>query len=224
MKQQSIILPILTCLLLGTPSTAQSEDVGLVEPVQRIDLRMADLKPVDAFTGDATALSTSLRSVQYGLQQSSNFEQLMQSGMHGDRYYRQAGGLYAMFPNSTYQATKSGYVPTIAPGTVFHIGGLPPADVVITRTPDPSRIAADPLSPQMRADRHDVRDQEGIASSGPQPVVEATAVPVEPVRIRFITDEDYRRRTVMSLVWRSIEASLPEPSQAARGPLPSDSK
>ena len=224
MNHSCTIFTLLGCLLWSATAGAQSQVVDGTEPLQQVDLRTADLKPVEAFTGDSTALSTSLRTVQYGLQQSADFEQLMQSGMHGDKYYRQAGGLYAMFPTSTYAPTQSGYVATIAPGTVFHIGGLPPAEATIVAAPDPARLAIESIAPKVQVDRHDARDHEGVASSTQQVDVEPTPAPTEPLRIRFITDEDYRRRTMLSLVWRSIDASLPEVPQAARGPLPSGSK
>jgi hypothetical protein len=218
------IFTLFGCLLLPAVAGAQSQSTDGTVPLRQVDLRNADLKPVEAFTGDSTALSTSLRTVQYGLQQSADFEQLMQSGMHGDKYYRQAGGLYAMFPTSTYAPTRSGYVPTIAPGTVFHIGGLPPAEPTVVAIPDPARLSIESISPQVKADRHDARDLEGVASITPQVGVEPAPASDEPLRIRFITDEDYRRRTMLSLVWRSIDASLPDVPQAARGPLPSGSK
>ena len=220
----STILVSIGSLLCAGVVVAQSQAPEVVAPVQQIDLRTADLKPVEAFTGDSTVLSTSLRTVQYGLQQSADFEQLMQSGMHGNQYYRQAGGLYAMFPTSTYAPTRSGYVPTIAPGTVFHIGGLPPAEPTVTPAPDASRMTRDGLAPQVQAERHDARDREGVASLSPEIDVQEPPIRSEPLRIRFITDDDYRRSMVLSLVWRSIDASLPEIPQAARGPLPSGSK
>ena len=218
------IFASLGCLLCSAIVAAQSPASDGPAPLQQIDLRTADLKPVEAFTGDSTVLSTSLRSVQYGLQQSADFEQLMQSGMHGNQYYRQAGGLYAMFPASTYAPTRSGYVPTIAPGTVFHIGGLPPAEPIIEPTPDASRMTRNGLASELQAERHDARDHEGVASLSPEIDVQEPPARSEPLRIRFITDDDYRRSMVLSLVWRSIDASLPEIPQAARGPLPSGSK
>ncbi|MDG2291605.1 MAG: hypothetical protein P8L37_03025 [Phycisphaerales bacterium] len=190
-----------------------------VEELRPLDMRTTDMVPVDAFVGDSTVLSTSLFGIQYGLQQSAQFEQLMQSQIHGGQYVRRAGGLYAMFPASTYQPTASGYVPTIPPGTVFHIGGLPPTQAQGPSVQDPSRMSSD-----RHSHRNDYRDLEGVASS---PIVNVPVVPdaeEESVEIRFIADEAYRRRTIQSLVWRSIDRSKPTVDQAARGSSSSESK
>jgi hypothetical protein len=213
---------LLTSCLLASASTVWSQPAPapVVDALRPVDMRTAELQPVEAFVGDSTVLSKSLFAVQYGLQQSANFEQLMQSSMHGDQYVRQAAGLYAMFPVSTYLPTASGYVPTIPPGTVFHIGGLPPITVPQQRAADPSRMMAESLPI-----RHDQRDLEGVSSSVPAsnvPIVTPTAE--DPVRVRFIVDEEYRRRTMQSLIWRSIDRPKAPDDQAARGASPSESK
>jgi hypothetical protein len=76
----------------------------------------------------------------------------------------------------------------------------------------------------MRAHRNDHRDLDGVPSS---PQVNAPAVEdpvVETVEVRFIVDEAYRRRTIQSLVWRSIDRSGATADQAARGSSSSESK
>ena len=213
---------LLACCLLAPASVAWAQPVPspAVEELRPLDMRTSDLLPVDAFVADSTVLSTSLFGIQYGLQQSAQFEQLMQSQGRGGQYVRKAGGLYAMFPASTYQPTASGYVPTIPPGTVFHIGGLPPSQTQQgSNVQDPSRMATG-----MRAHRNDHRDLDGVPSS---PQVNAPAVEdpvVETVEVRFIVDEAYRRRTIQSLVWRSIDRSGATADQAARGSSSSESK
>jgi hypothetical protein len=161
---------LLACCLLTPASVAWAQPVPspAVEELRPLDMRTPDLLPVDAFVADSTVLSTSLFGIQYGLQQSAQFEQLMQSQGHGGQYVRRAGGL--------------------------------------------------------RAHRNDHRDLEGVPSS---PLVNAPAVEdsvVETVEIRFIVDEAYRRRTIQSLVWRSIDRSGATTDQAARGSSSSESK
>jgi hypothetical protein len=213
---------LLAFCLLASASTVWSQPAPapVVDALRPLDMRTSDLQPVEAFVGDSTVLSKSLYAVQYGLQQSANFEQLMQSSVHGGQYVRQAGGLYAMFPASTYLPTASGYVPTIPPGTVFHIGGLPPITIPQQQASDPSRMTSESLP-----HRHDQRDLEGVSSSLPVSDVPTATSPVEdPVCVRFIVDEEYRRQTMQSLIWRSIDRPKTSDDQAARGLSPSESK
>lgn len=229
-------------LLLTVPALGQSGgDTGL-QDLRPIDLRTADLQPVDAFVADMTVLSTSLRAVQFSLQQSYNFEQLMQSNLLGGQYVRRAGGLWTVSPTSTYMPTRSGYVPTIAPGTVFHIGNLPVAPAVGERSNEAQRhvplIDAPAIdAPAIDAARYQTRDTQGVRSFSPgqsPPVVSLSPGQSPPVvapddmdkdgNVRFLLDEDYRRQVMLSLVWRATGDEEESEDQAARGPSSPDSK
>ena len=229
-------------LLLTVPALGQSGgDTGL-QDLRPIDLRTADLQPVDAFVADMTVLSTSLRAVQFSLQQSYNFEQLMQSNLLGGQYVRRAGGLWTVSPTSTYMPTRSGYVPTIAPGTVFHIGNLPVAPAVGERSNEAQRhvplIDAPAIdAPAIDAARYQTRDTQGVRSLSPgqsPPVVSLSPGQSPPVvapddmdkdgNVRFLLDEDYRRQVMLSLVWRATGDEEESEDQAARGPSSPDSK
>ncbi|MBM43634.1 MAG: hypothetical protein CMJ36_01280 [Phycisphaerae bacterium] len=212
-------------LSLAVPVFGQSTVETDLQDLRPVDLRTTDLQPVDAFVADTSVLSTSLMAVQFSLQQSYGFEQLMRSDALGGQYVRRAGGLWSVSPSSTYMPTRSGYVPTIAPGTVFHIGDLPrqaPGGEtgLQARTEDPSME-----SPAVDAARLVVRDTEGIRSLSRAQAPPAVAEEVldKEGAVRFLQDEGYRRQVMLSLVWRAT-GDEEEEDQAARGPSSSDSK
>ena len=218
-------------LLLTAPALGQAGGGSELQDLRPIDLRTADLQPVDAFVADMTVLSTSLRAVQFSLQQSYNFEQLMQSNLLGGQYVRRAGGLWTVSPTSTYMPTRSGYVPTIAPGTVFHIGNLPVAPAVGERSNEAQRhvplIDAPAIdAPAIDAARYQTRDTQGVRSLSPgqSPPVVAPDDMDKDGNVRFLLDEDYRRQVMLSLVWRATGDEEESEDQAARGPSSPDSK
>ena len=196
-----------------------------LQDLRPVDLRTTDLEPVDAFVADTSVLSTSLMAVQFSLQQSYGFEQLMRSEALGGQYVRRAGGLWSVSPSSTYMPTRSGFVPTIAPGTVFHIGNLPRPEAggepgLQPQSHDPSMEA-----PTVDAARLEVRDTGGIRSlsyTQPSPVDAGEALDKDGA-VRFLQDDHYRRQVMLSLVWRATGDGEQE-HQAARGPSSSDSK
>ena len=212
-------------LSLAAPVFGQAVVETDLQDLRPVDLRTTDLEPVDAFVADTSVLSTSLMAVQFSLQQSYGFEQLMRSEALGGQYVRRAGGLWSVSPSSTYMPTRSGYVPTIAPGTVFHIGDLPRQEPggetgLQARTEDPSMEA-----PAFDASRLEVRDTEGIRSlsrAQAPPAVDEEVLDKDGA-VRFLQDEGYRRQVMLSLVWRAT-GDEEEEDQAARGPSSSDSK
>ncbi len=213
-------------LLLTAPAFGQAGGNAEVQDLRPIDLRTADLQPVDAFVADTTALSTSLRAVQFSLQQSYNFEQLMQSDLLGGQYVRRAGGLWAVSPTSTYMPTRTGYVPTIAPGTVFHIGNLPLEPAVGERNDETQRHDPVLAAPAIDAARYQARDTQGVRSLSPDqtPPVVAPDEMDKDGNVRFLLDEDYRRQVMLLLVWRATGDEEEREDQAARGPSSPDSK
>ncbi len=87
---------------------------------------VTDMLLIDQGVADYNPLTTSLRVIEPGLYQSSDFSQVVR---HGDAYMRSQGGLHAVFTQSTYSKSKQskGITPTVPPGTVFYIG-QPPAE------------------------------------------------------------------------------------------------
>jgi len=213
-------------LLLAAPVFGQAGVDTELQDLRPIDLRSADLKPVDAYVADSTVLSTSLMAVQFSLQQSYNFEQLMQSDSLGGQYVRRAGGLWAVSPSSTYMPTRSGYVPTIAPGTVFHIGNLPVAATAGQGSTETQRHDPSIDVPVVDAALYHVRDNGGVRtlSAGQSPAIVASTELDKDGTVRFLQDEDYRRQVMLSLVWRATGDEEESEDQAARGPSSSDSK
>jgi hypothetical protein len=91
------------------------------------------LEPVDPGVGDRDPLSLSFRTIDVGLHQPMNFEQVFRItgplgtlGADEEYFARISGGMYAVFPRSVYAPTRQGEVALIPAGTVFYIG--PPGD------------------------------------------------------------------------------------------------
>lgn len=200
--------------------------VSAQEPLHR------DLVPVDAFVEDSSDLSTSLRQVEYGIQVPYGFEQLMQENTPDGRYVRRAAGLWAVFPRSEYTASEGGYIATWPAGTYFHIG--PPRQVTSPSTPQDqvvdehrvsSQLQGSPVRAEMlmvdpiRAEASDGRFTKDVPhrSESVHSPLKRDQPPrnIEPVQVRFIMDEAYRRDRMQSLVLQA---------QAARGPPSSSSK
>jgi hypothetical protein len=92
------------------------------------------LTPVDPGTADISPLAQGRRDLRVDLRTPVGFENLYQLSPHvqlfpgqpaGDAgagpFVRISGGLIAVFPRSTYQATGDGrFAPTIPPGTIFY--------------------------------------------------------------------------------------------------------
>ena len=86
------------------------------------------LQPVEQLVADRGPLSTSLRWVQYGLNQPYNFNDLYQLPVGTNEYVRRNSGLWAVFPRSIYHRTEQGVARSVPAGTVYYIGG--PAEVL----------------------------------------------------------------------------------------------
>ena len=109
------------------------------------------LRPVNPGTQDVGPLSTSLRLVPLDLRHESDFSRVY--ALDADRFARQAGGLFAIFPRSVYVATADGFAADIPPGTIFQIGWSPPDPApgppstisrtqrVDLRVPEPTRLS-----------------------------------------------------------------------------------
>ena len=98
----------LTPLLVAVTAAAQT-----TPPLEAIDQQIEDV----------SALGLSLREVQTSLRHPNTFSELYRSPMDDDHLARIQGGLYAVFPRSTYEVNKNGSVfPGVPAGTVFYIG------------------------------------------------------------------------------------------------------
>jgi hypothetical protein len=104
-------LPLVLALAVVAPAVAQPASV--------------DPEPLDQAVEDLSQLSMSLREIDPGLQQPTDFARVFRV-KGGDELYRQQGGLYAVFPESRYSVKavkkKLQLQPVIPPDTVFYIG------------------------------------------------------------------------------------------------------
>lgn len=124
-------------------------------------------RPLDQGIEDATELGASLRQVPMGLREPMNFDRVYSIAGTDDLLMRAHGGLYAVFPESTYQrGSSNAMVPT---GTVFYIGrsslkqiGLPDIDPVTGEIAEkPEGLRGDEVDARVDA-RVDGRVREGV--------------------------------------------------------------
>jgi hypothetical protein len=111
---------------------AAAQPPGITPVIQRYD--------------DVSPLSRSFAVPPADLRAPSNFERVYRVSSdinlfgHGKEYFaRASGGLWAVFPTSTYMVTRAGAIPDIPPGTVWLIG-----DPTLYGRPRPA--GADPRS------------------------------------------------------------------------------
>lgn len=122
-------------LLWSGLATAQTS------PTLNSDLQPIQLQPIDMRVQDIGALSNSFRVVPSGIDVPGDFMQVYRLPGNGGKYSRIQGGLYIVFPESSYIDTEDGVVALVPAGTEFHIGE-PPADVL-----DPASTASRTLPP-----------------------------------------------------------------------------
>ena len=220
-RYRLIILSVL--LVLATPVVQAQQ-----EPLD-------GLRPVDQQVADRGALSTSLRWVQYGLNQPYNFNDLYQLPVGTESYVRRNNGLWAVFPDSMYINTEKGIYSSVPAGTVFYIGG--PKEVLpqIERNQGPyrstdrlpvdraieSRIEASLLNHRIPAssilaEMSNGRGPVEIALETPKPAppnsseIRAAWTTVMPA-FDFLHDDAYRRQVVMKAM---LQASGPNTGHA----------
>lgn len=75
---------------------------------------------LDQGFADVDGLRISLRVVPDSFRADTGFEHVYRAP--DGRLYRVAGAIYAVFDRSVYVPTRGGVLPTIPPGTTFHIG------------------------------------------------------------------------------------------------------
>lgn len=92
----------------------QSQVPGTPPMLQRVDPTLSDVSP----------LGDSLRDVnmQADLRAPTGFQHVYRVPGRDDLLMRASGGVYAIFPQSTYLPTAQGMAATVPPGTVYSIG------------------------------------------------------------------------------------------------------
>lgn len=126
------------------------------------------LQRVEPGVGDVDPLRASLRDLSVDLRSSGDFStpyRIPGQTAADDRFVRFGGGTTAVFPRSVYTSTRRGVVAEIPPGTVFYIGGVPPAqpwERTLDGTPPTQRWL---MPPTMSAERADVRLNTAAATS-----------------------------------------------------------
>jgi len=185
------------------------------------------LEAVDQQVDDVSALGLSLRQVQTSLQQPNDFSELYRSPYDDDHLARIQGGLYAVFPRSTYAVDKEGSAyASVPPGTVFYIGPppgwtLPTAfDTATARNqPDTARIEGRltlRITPGLMAGAMSAWHAQ-VTEPVPEPEPRRyrfnadTMLPILRPATRMVRDPDYRAQRVRALMHDAAQASRPDP-------------
>jgi len=190
-------LPIVLMLLATAPAAAQQTSV--------------DLEPVDQAIEDISVLSTSLRRVEPGLQQPNDFSRVYRLRGSRDRFMRVQGGLYAVFPESVYGATKEGQLRALIPhDTMFHIGPPPLLSAEPpSAAPRPEGLVRGRIDLKIGPHREPApptaRPSGGFKTRSTGPSSLRITLPA------IVSDEDYRQRRVRSLLRRAAVACTASP-------------
>lgn len=124
-RVRTILIAGLATCNISFIAAAQSNAPATSVDLQPVTIQPANIQPVDMRVQDIGILDQSLRVVPQGLNVPTDFSQVYQLGGAGGQYARIQGGLYAVFPQSSYVFTQAGDVPVIPAGTVFYIGPPP---------------------------------------------------------------------------------------------------
>jgi hypothetical protein len=120
----------------------QSAGVPGVPPLlERLDPSYGDVSPLGA--------SLSEMNMQADMRQSGGFQYVYRVPGREDLLMRQSGGLYVIFPQSTYVPTRRGLVPTVPPGTMFSIGMPGPWTLPSPWVRGPSAVSLDAGMPAL---------------------------------------------------------------------------
>ena len=204
-------LAVAAILAIGSSAFGQA-----AEPIESTQVQPYELQPVDMRVQDTGVLSRSFRVIPQGLQVPGDFSQVYQ--LPSGHYFRAQGGIFAVFPQSSYVQTDGGEVPLIPAGTVFHIG--PPQDLV-----DPSTAGPRPLPPGSELVRWDTRIgampadlnrniEDGVSIDDAIAAIRAQSIDINAV------EDTMQRRTRIERVdqFEAIERSEDaEPSPAIAG-------
>lgn len=111
----ALSLPLILAEIVRAQSSfTQSNVPGTPPMLQRVDPALSDVSP----------LGDSLREVnmQADLRAPTGFQHVYRVPGRDDLLMRASGGVYAIFPQSTYLQTGQGMAATVPPGTVYSIG------------------------------------------------------------------------------------------------------
>jgi hypothetical protein len=156
----------------------------------------AELIPVEAGVEDRGSLSESLRTATLDTRQDQSFERLYKIEGSDGVYVRKAGGLYAVFKNSTYIDTQQGSIAIVPAGTVYSIGLVNVALLQQLGT------LSKPTIPNEM-----VRAEDLLYSPNSIPKKQyASASPALPRNgsVRFVSDENYRRNRLAMMVLETV--------------------
>lgn len=164
---------------------------------------------------DVDPLGRSLFNQPLDLRTPTGFEQVYDLG--DGRLARIDGGLFAVFPRSTYTATPTGLSPSVPPGTIYYIG--PPPGLA---APNPFRIPTPAARTAASTFAADLIPRTTLARplrTTPAPITRPTRdnrmapvpthVPVAPARTIF-TDDQQRQQIIETLIQRAREAERPQ--------------
>lgn len=172
---------------------------------------------------DVDPLARSLLRQPTDLRAPSAFESVYDLG--GGRLARIDGGLYAVFPRSTYTMDAQGVLPTIPPGTIFYIGAPPeaalsggrvvPGDGPMSRLAargGPATFASSHATP-LRLDRPDSLTASPARVDGRADVrrIADEQIPIDrapPAAPSMFTSEAERGRIVGSLIEQARRAGV----------------
>lgn len=171
-------------------------------------------QPIDQAVADYNELSTSLRVIEPGLEQPSQFDSVYR--IEDGRYTRVNGALHAVFPNSVYKLYKKGrrslgLLPVVPANTTFFIGPPPTFEENDPVAPGQIRSA---IGAGLRIDPR-VTTQVDATSAGPlgptPPTAPRSVVHRRPPRVASVatiaTDPVYRARRIRALLDRAASAS-----------------
>ncbi len=126
-------------------------------------------QPIEQGVADVDPLRRSFRVINPDLRMDVGFEGLyrLDESDAASPFYRRAGGLYAVFPQSVYFETRQGVIVDIPPGTVFHFG-----------KPEPATAPGDALPPgaSLSIDRIRMNETSGLRQQSrlsPSPLMQA---------------------------------------------------
>ncbi len=165
-------------------------------------------QPIDPGYADVGPLQTSLRALPEVMRHDTAFEHVYQSPINPNQRYRVAGGVYAVFNNSDYVATRNGTIAVYPADVRFYIGPPPgfdgspidPATAALLRYNDPMALQGTSLG---------AMDREPGAVRGQQPRQQFRLQAVAPLTVdTTISNEPVRQRRLREITARALrEAS-----------------
>ncbi|MFI4855204.1 MAG: hypothetical protein ACIAQF_09560 [Phycisphaerales bacterium JB065] len=162
-------------------------------------------QPIDPGYADVGPLQISLRALPEVMRHDTAFEHVYQSPADPNQRYRVAGGVYAVFNNSDYVATRNGSVAVYPADVRFYIGPPPgfdgspvdPATAALLRYNDPRALQGTDLRAMDRepkAERQPVNRVRFVAPLATDPT---------------ISNEQVRQRRLREITARALREANP---------------